>query len=228
MGMSRTRIRSGLCAAFVAALLGTVVAGLLGCGGGPQPLQGVEVRAYEGQDLSSINDMRENSIQGPQAVDLSTYRLTITGLVEQPVSYAYADVIDDHQLYTKVVTLNCVEGWSVDILWEGVLVRDLLNEAKPTEDARIAIFKCVDGYTTSVDVAYLQGRDILLAYKMNGLVLPSERGFPFQLVAEDKWGYKWAKWIEEIELSSDIGYKGFWEEFGYSKDGSLSRPSFGN
>jgi len=58
-------------------------------------------------------------------------------------------------------------------------------------------------------------KNLLLAYEMNGVLLPSERGFPFQVVAEDKLGYKWAKWVTEIELSSDDGYRGYWEERGY-------------
>jgi DMSO/TMAO reductase YedYZ molybdopterin-dependent catalytic subunit len=60
-----------------------------------------------------------------------------------------------------------------------------------------------------------------MAYKMNGVVLPSQRGFPFQLVAESKWGYKWIKWITKIEVSDDEGYKGFWESRGYSNDADL-------
>lgn len=35
----------------------------------------------------------------------------------------------------------------------------------------------------------------MLAYKMNGVTLPPERGFPFQVVAQSKWGYKWVKWV---------------------------------
>jgi len=56
---------------------------------------------------------------------------------------------------------------------------------------------------------------------MNGVPLPPERGFPFQLIAESKWGYKWIKWITEIELSNDSNYKGYWESRGYSDTGNL-------
>ena len=35
------------------------------------------------------------------------------------------------------------------------------------------------------------------------LTLPADRGFPFQVVAESKFGYKWAKWITRMELSSE-------------------------
>ena len=36
---------------------------------------------------------------------------------------------DNYKNYKKVVTLDCVEGWSATILWRGVLVSDLINES---------------------------------------------------------------------------------------------------
>jgi len=66
-----------------------------------------------------------------------------------------------------------------------------------------------------------------MAYKMNEVTLPAERGFPFQLVAESKWGYKWIKWITEIELSDNAEYLGYWESRGYSNYGGLEEPFFG-
>jgi len=63
----------------------------------PEELVAVEVRAYEGKPLSSVNDFRENSIKGPQHVDIAGYQLEITGLVENPVSYGYEEVIDQFQ-----------------------------------------------------------------------------------------------------------------------------------
>ena len=180
-----------------------------------------EVRDYQGQKLSSINDFEENSISGPQYVDKDTYRLEVSGLAGNPGSYTYDQIVDSHQHYQKVVTLNCVEGWSVNILWEGVRVQDLIDEAQPSPDARVVIFHAADGYTTSLPIEYFRDKDIIMAYKMNDVTIPPERGFPFMLVAESKWGYKWAKWITGIELSSDISYKGYWEDRGYSNSGDL-------
>ena len=71
-------------------------------------------------------------------------------------------------------------------------------------------------------------RDIIMAYKMNNVTLPAERGFPFQPVAEEKWGYKWIKWIEKIQLTDDPKYRGFWEQRGYSNTGDLRNNFFGN
>jgi len=193
---------------------------------GGADLPPVEVREYEGKNLSSINDFHENSIKGPQHVDVSQYTLTVTGLVDNELSYSYDDVVNSHSTYRKVVTLSCVEGWDVTLLWEGVLVKDLLNEAGVLPEATIVIFKAVDGYSTTLPLEYIVGNDILLAHRMNGVTLPPERGFPFQLVAESKWGYKWIKWVTEIELSNNPDIKGYWEYYGYSQSGDLDKPTF--
>ncbi len=202
---------------------------LLGPGsqpGSPRVLPGVEVRAYEGKDLSSINDFRENSIKGPQYINISDYRLTVTGLTNGTDVYTYNEVLDGFPHYTKVVTLFCVEGWDVTILWEGVKVSDLIRHAGIDPRANTVIFTAHDGYTTSFPLSYLMNNDIIMAYRMNNVTLPADRGYPFQLVAEDKWGYKWIKWVEKIELSSDPNYHGYWEERGYSNTGDLEKSFY--
>jgi DMSO/TMAO reductase YedYZ molybdopterin-dependent catalytic subunit len=190
----------------------------------PQNLYPQEIRNYQGQNLSSISDVKENAIAGTQYINKSTYRLTITGLVNKTLEYAYDDVVNSHQKYQKVTTLYCVEGWSAKILWEGILVRDLIQEAGNLSTAKIVIFTASDGYTTSLPLDYFFTNDILLAYKMNGLVIPPERGFPFQLVAESKYGYKWIKWITKIELSDNTNYQGYWESRGYSNNATVPNP----
>jgi DMSO/TMAO reductase YedYZ molybdopterin-dependent catalytic subunit len=192
-----------------------------------QALAAVEVRSYQGKDLSSINDFHENSILGPQHINESDYRLTVSGLTTSTKVSTYRDILDNHQHYSKVVTLHCVEGWDVTILWEGVLVRDLIKEAGIDPRANTVIFHAHDGYTTSFPLSYLMDNDIIMAYRMNNVTLPAERGFPFELVAQDKWGYKWIKWIEKIELTDDPNYRGYWEQRGYSNSGNLNGSYFG-
>ena len=198
-----------------------------GCGAtGTSRLQPVQIKEYQGEKLSSINDFRENSIKGPQHVDMQSYRLKISGLVDNPKEYSYDEVIDNHQSYEKVVKLDCVEGWSVVVLWQGLLVKDLLAEAKVKPEAKVIIFHAYDGYTTALPIDYIMNNDILMAYKMNGVTLPPERGFPFELVAESKWGYKWEKWVTQIELSDDVNYRGYWESRGYSNSADLNEDFF--
>jgi len=194
--------------------------------GGPQALPAVEVKSYQGNDLSSIHDFRENSIRGPQYVNTSEYRLTVTGLTNTTDVYTYNDILTRYPHYTKIVTLFCVEGWDATILWEGVLVRDLILDAGIDPRANTVIFTAHDGYTTSFPLDYLMNNDILMAYGMNNVTLPAERGYPFQLVAQDKWGYKWIKWIEKIQLTDDPNYRGYWEQRGYSNTADLEKNFF--
>ena len=193
----------------------------------PAQLSSVEVREYKGQKLSAIDDVENQGINGIQNIDINKYKLQITGLVDNPKSFVYDQILQLPK-YEKVVYLNCVEGWSAKILWEGVKVSDIIDSVKPQNSANTIIFYAQDGYTTSLPLDYIKNDNILLAYKMNGLVLSPAKGFPFQLVAEQKWGYKWIKWITKIELSNDPNYKGYWESRGYSNNGDVNGPKLGN
>ncbi len=191
-----------------------------------QSLTSVEIREYQGEDLSSIIDFRENSIRGPQNVNIDEYRLEITGLVQENRRLKYSDILENNEIYKKIVTLNCVEGWEVKILWEGVLIRDLIGIDNIKPEVKTVIFRAQDGYSTSLPIDYIIDNDILLAYKINEVTLPAVRGFPFQLVAESKWGYKWIKWVTQIELSDDEDYEGFWESRGYDNEADLGESFF--
>jgi DMSO/TMAO reductase YedYZ molybdopterin-dependent catalytic subunit len=212
-------------------LVAAVVFGTVGCSSGNEEnevpgMEIIEVREYQGEDLSSINQFRENSIAGPQYVDVKTYKLNITGLVDKPLALTYDEVINQNSSAQKVVTLDCVEGWSVTILWEGIPLKGVFDAIGIQPEANTVIFRSYDGYSTSLPLSYIMDNNIILAYKINGVTLPPERGFPFQVVAESKWGYKWAKWVTEIELSDDPNFKGYWEQRGYSNDGSLDQEFF--
>jgi DMSO/TMAO reductase YedYZ molybdopterin-dependent catalytic subunit len=189
-------------------------------------LPGVEVVQYHGQKLDSVDAFRENSIKGPQDVDITKYRMSVTGLVAKPATYTFDAVLSGEPTYTKVVQLDCVEGWSVKILWEGVLLSDIIDRSQASAEATTVVFHAADGYTTSLPLGFIRSHKILLAYKMNGIAIPKERGYPFMVVAEDHWGYKWAKWVTGIELSNDPTYLGYWEQRGYSQSGLRSQSEY--
>jgi DMSO/TMAO reductase YedYZ molybdopterin-dependent catalytic subunit len=189
-------------------------------------LEPVEIREYQGERLSSLNDFRENAIKGTQRIDINEYILEIAGLVQETKKYSYNEIINNFNHYKKVATLDCVEGWIVKILWEGILVKDLIGKDNIMPEAKIIIFHAYDGYTTSFPIDYIFDNNILLAYKANEIILPPNRGFPFMLVAESKWGYKWIKWVTKIEISDDETYRGFWESRGYANEGDIDKSYF--
>lgn len=189
-------------------------------------LEAIEIWNYNGEDLSKISDFRENSIKGPQYISKDDYRLEVSGLVNEPKEYSYDEILFRFQSHKKVLTLYCVEGWDVTILWEGILVKDIIEPSGILPAANTVILTANDGYTTSFPLEYITQRDIIMAHTINNVTLPAERGFPFMLVAEEKWGYKWIKWITKIELSDDENYRGYWEKRGYSDSGDLGKSFF--
>lgn len=193
---------------------------LAGCRPQVTALQTAEISSYEGQKLTFAGNMPENSIKGPPAINMDAYRLQVSGLVQNPLSYSYAEVLQKPQ-YTKLVVLHCVEGWDATILWQGVKISDLIDPAQVDPASNTIVFHSADGYTTSLPLDFVRNNNILLAYQENEVVLPATLGFPFIVVAEDKWGYKWARWVTEIELSDNANYKGYWEQRGYSIPGNF-------
>ncbi len=188
-------------------------------------LQSVEIREYNGENLSSYIEVRDVSIKGPQNIDINSYRLEIFGLVNNPHKYTYSQVLD-HQKYKKVVQIKCVEGWNSKNLWEGVLLEDIFQESGIDQKANTVIFYAYDGYSTSLPLDYIIENNILLGYKINGIPLTPSTGYPFILVAEDKWGYKWIKWITKIEVSNNPNFEGYWESRGYSNNADLNKSFF--
>jgi len=192
--------------------------------GPAQDLGSVEISKYEGKPLTDFKALPDNSVQGPQSVDLPSYRLVIDGAVRSPQRLTYAEVLS-HTRYQKLITLHCVEGWNATGLFEGVLMNDLLAQAGPLPSAVTVIFHGQDDYTTSLPLATVLDRNMLLAYRVNNDDLIARNGYPFQLAAEDKLGYKWCKWVVRIELSTNPDFKGFWERQGYGNDAEVNPGS---
>lgn len=193
---------------------------LAGCRSQPQSLESAEISSYQGQQLTAAARLPENSIKGPPTINMDTYRLQVGGLVNNPLSLSYYEVLQMPQ-YTKLVVLHCVEGWDATILWQGAKISELIDLVQADPSSNTVIFHSADGYTTSLPLEYVRENNILLAHKENEQVLPATLGYPFIVVAEDKYGYKWARWVTKIELSDNANYKGFWEQRGFNNQADL-------
>jgi DMSO/TMAO reductase YedYZ molybdopterin-dependent catalytic subunit len=179
-----------------------------------------EIQEYQGERLDPAVGPSDNSISGVQHVDIKSYKLTVDGLVAKSLTLSYEEVLQLTAV-ERLITLHCVTGWDATILWRGVQLSEVFSLATVNPKANTVIFHCVDGYTTSLPLATIVDNQLIMAYQSNGLPLPDEMGFPFIVVAEDKQGYKWARWVNRIELSADASYKGYWESEGYDNEANL-------
>lgn len=157
--------------------------------------------------------------------DPATWRLTVGGLVEQPLSLTY-DQLRSLPRVEQVSTFHCVTGWTVrNVHWGGVRIGDLLARARPLVSARALRFVSLENpYVNYLTLDQAALPDVLLADEMDGRPLAREHGAPLRLVIPEMYGYKSVKWLERIELvpRAEAGY---WEQLGYDRNAWVGRSN---
>lgn len=146
------------------------------------------------------------------------YRLTVTGMVDTPLSLTLDDLAALPQTgMTK--DFQCVTGWRVeDVPWSGVLLRDVLAAAGVEAGATALRFTSFDGaYTESLTMEQGMKDDVLVATSMFGAPIEVKHGAPVRLYVVPMYGYKSIKWLSGIEVGRTV-IPGYWEERGYDID----------
>lgn len=185
----------------------------------------IEAHVFLNVTLASISSQGNNAIIGTQIIAVDNYTLEVGGLVARKLNLTYDEILN-LPAYSEVAYMPCVEGWGFNAKWTGFRVIDLLDMAGVNEKGSYIVFFSQDGYSTGLPLTYLRDKHILLAYGLNDITLPADRGFPLQLVADSKYGYKWAKWITRIEVVSEE-FKGYWESRGYTNSADVGTFPFG-
>ena len=91
---------------------------------------------------------------------------------------------------------HCVTTWSRRSLrWGGYRFRDfyesiVVPRVRPEPSSRFAVFRCLDGYATSLLLDDVLADDVLLADTHDGKPLPIRHGAPLRLIAPAHYGYK--------------------------------------
>src|SRR3569833_1340312 len=150
-------------------------------------------------------------------IDLDSWRLQITGEVEEPLTLTYDEL---RALPATEVTpdIHCVTRWSrFDAGFKGVHWRELAARCRPKPTAHFAIAHAEHGFTANVPLSALEDEHALIVYEADGEPLTPDHGWPVRLVIPSKYFWKSAKWLTGIELSS-IDKPGFWERYGYHND----------
>ena len=167
------------------------------------------------------------AIGGAPKIDIDDWELKFTGLIDNNLVLSYDEILSLPQktVYATLETIsNPIGGPSMgNAFWTGVPFRNIVELLGISSEAVEIVFYCVDGYSTSVTVEESLKDDVILAYKMNGQTLTDEHGYPVRMVLPDKYGMKWAKWIDKIEIV-DYDYKGYWERQGWSDYAGRDRP----
>jgi len=166
----------------------------------------------------------------PPQIDLSDWKLTITGMVDRELSLTFAD-LQDMNLVEKYVTLSCVSnevgGRLVgNAVWLGVPLPDLLERAGAHPEAEQVAAFATDGFVTGFPLGAAYDRDTILAIGMNGEPLPYDHGFPARLVVPGYYGFVSAiKWVERIELTTWDAQDSYWVKLGWAKHAPIRTQS---
>jgi DMSO/TMAO reductase YedYZ molybdopterin-dependent catalytic subunit len=150
--------------------------------------------------------------------DRATWRLELGGLVQQPLSLTYDQLLALPKA-TQISTFHCVTGWTVkNVHWGGVRLTELFDRAKPAPEAgALAFISAEEPYVDYLTMRQARMHDVMLAYEMDGKPLPSEHGAPLRLVIPEMYGYKNVKWLKQIALVRRA-QNGYWENLGYDRN----------
>jgi sulfane dehydrogenase subunit SoxC len=173
------------------------------------------------------------------SVDPEQWRLTIDGLVEQPLSFGLED-LRARPSAEVAVTMECAgngrarleprpisQPWLLEAVgtgrWGGTLLRPLLEEAGLDDGAVEVLFVGLDhgveggleqDYARSLPLSEALGDEVLLAYELNGEPLPPQHGFPLRLVVPGWYGMTNVKWLSRITVLGEP-FEGYQQAQGY-------------
>lgn len=154
-------------------------------------------------------------------VDLQNWTLTVSGEVQHPGEYRLSQITALPKV-TQNTRHVCVEGWDVVGNFGGARISDFLKMVGASTSARFIETECSDDYYESIDMESALHPQSLLCYEMYGRPLNRGHGAPLRLQMPTKLGYKQAKYLETIRVTSVLRPKrGYWEDQGYSWFGGL-------
>ena len=165
------------------------------------------------------------------AEGFARWSLRVDGLVKRPLDLPLTALKAMTQR-RQITRHDCVEGWSAIGQWQGPQLAQVLAMAGLLPTARFVVFHCADKtgevpYYESIDLVDAFHPQTILAWGMNGRVLPLEHGAPIRLRVERQLGYKQAKYVMRIEVRDTLaglygGKGGYWEDVaGYQWYGGI-------
>ena len=178
------------------------------------------------------------------SIDRDAWWLHVEGDVENPFAINYEQLLELESA-TIPATLECagnnrsflqpkVKGvqWGLGAVgtaqWTGVPLSMLLDRAGVKADAYEVILEGSDHgilddpksppgeltFARSIPLEKAR-RDVLLAYKMNGIDLPAEHGFPVRAIVPSWYAMASVKWLQRI-IVADQPFTGYYQTIDYA------------
>ena len=179
-------------------------------------------------------------------LDPDSYQLRIDGAVRNPLSLSYQQLRDmpsETRVATlecagngRVFLVPQVPGaqWELGAVgnaeWTGVPLAALLERAGLEDDACEIVLEGADrgipaeppvppgpiSYVRSLPREKALGREVLIAYQMNGRALPLDHGYPVRAIVPGHYGMASVKWLTHIHAVREP-FRGYWQtsDYGY-------------
>jgi sulfite dehydrogenase (cytochrome) subunit A len=194
------------------------------------------------EDIFTPNDaffVRWHLANIPGEIDINTFRLTIRGLVNHPLSLSLEELKSQFEQVEIAAVCQCAgnsrgffqprvpggqwgNGAMGNANWKGVRLRDLLHKAGIEDDAMQVRFDGLDqsvatatpDFRKSLNLDDALQEEVLVAHSMNGEPLPLLNGFPLRLVVPGWYANYWVKMLNDIEVLNQADQK-FWTTHAY-------------
>ena len=163
---------------------------------------------------------------GQPELDLNSYRLKVTGLVENELEFSLSDLQSMSQVQIDAGfecggnRASLFHGLIGNANWGGIRLRDILNRAGILPQGEEVVFFGADigveeireteveqAFARSLPVTDAMGDVNLLALSMNGEPLPQFHGRPVRLLVPGYYGVANVKWLTQIHVQ-DRRYMG--------------------
>jgi DMSO/TMAO reductase YedYZ molybdopterin-dependent catalytic subunit len=166
--------------------------------------------------LRRVSVLAPRSGEGPQGVPVNRsavaagvvapasapdYRLTVTSSTATR-TFTLADLQAMPQT-TRRLPISCVEGWSKNAEWTGIVLSQLVAAVggSPDADVRMISLEPPGPYSRTVLPArHARDDHTLIALQVNGEQLDLDHGFPCRLIAPSRPGVLQTKWLSRIEV----------------------------
>ena len=154
-----------------------------------------------------------------KGMNTKNWMIEIDGLVEKPIFISFDDLVKKFDIYERIYRFRCVEGWSMVVPWNGILLKDLIKYCKPLSNAKYVEFETLfdedifpdqkSRFLAAIKYPYVEGlrmdeamNDLsMMAIGLYGKNMPPQNGAPIRLIVPWKYGFKSIKSISKITFT---------------------------